>query len=54
MLFLYTQTDKEMVEQYSQNCKSLWDTVKAFEGLPGVHKGLVMGVLPMPEKERDP
>ncbi len=44
-LFLYTQTDKETVEEYSQKFKSLWDMVWAFGGLPGVYKGLVKGVL---------
>jgi hypothetical protein len=33
------------VEEYGQNFKSLWDTVKAFGGSPGVHKGLVEAVL---------
>jgi hypothetical protein len=37
-----------------QNFKSLWDTVKVFGGLLGVHKGLVKGVLTMPGKARDP
>ncbi len=53
-LFLCTQTDKETVEEYSQSFKSLWDTIKAFRGLPGVHKGLVKGVLAMPGKTKDP
>jgi hypothetical protein len=43
-LFLYTQTDKETVEEYSRNFKSLWDTVEAFGGSPGLHRGLVEGV----------
>jgi hypothetical protein len=54
MLFLYTQTDMETLEEYLQNFKSLWDTVEAFGGLPGVNKGLVKGVLTMPGKTRDP
>ncbi len=37
-----------------QKFKSLWDTVKVFRGSPGVHKGLVKGVLAMPGKTRDP
>jgi hypothetical protein len=53
-LFLYLQTDKETVEEYSQIFKSLSDSVKALRGLPGVHKGLVKGVLAMPGKTRDP
>jgi hypothetical protein len=52
-LFLYTQTDKETVEEYSRNFKSLWDTVEAFGGSPGLHRGLVEGVLRTPGKVRD-
>ena len=44
-LFLYTQSKKESVEEYVWNFKSLWDTVEAFGGLPGVHEGLVRGML---------
>ena len=44
-LFLYTQTDKETVEEYTQNFKSLWDTVEVFGGSPGLQKGLVEGLL---------
>ena len=40
-LFLYTQTDKESVEDYSRNLTSLWDTTKAFGASPGIHRGLV-------------
>ncbi len=29
-LFLLTQGDRESVEEYSRNFKSLWDTVEAF------------------------
>ena len=35
-LFLYTQTEKETVEEYTRNFKSLWDTVEAFGGSPGL------------------
>jgi hypothetical protein len=45
MLFLYTQADKESVNEYACNFKSLWDTVKAFGGSPGIHKGLVKEIL---------
>ena len=48
MLFLYTQGKKEMVEEYARNLMSLWDTVEAFGGLPGVHKGLVEGLIRTP------
>ena len=44
-LFLYTQTDKETVEEYTRNFKSLWDTVEVFGGSPGLQKGLVEGLL---------
>ena len=39
-LYIYTQGEKESVEEYGRNFKSLWDTVEAFGGSPGVHKGL--------------
>jgi hypothetical protein len=44
-LFLYTQSNKETVEEYGHNFRSLWDTVEAFDGSPGVHEGLVRGIL---------
>ena len=44
-LFLYTQSDKETVEEYGHNFRSLWDTVEVFGGSPGVHEGLVRGIL---------
>ncbi len=40
-LFLYTQSEKETVEDYARNFKSLWDTIEAFGGSPGIHRGLV-------------
>ena len=52
-LFLYTQTDKETVKEYSQNFKSLWDTVKAFGGSPGLQQGLVKGLLRAPGRVND-
>ena len=42
-LFLYTQTDKESVEDYSHNLTSLWETAEAFGASPGIHRGLVEG-----------
>ncbi len=48
MLFLYTQEEKEGVDQYEHNFRSLWDTVEAFGGLPGVHKGLMIVLLKNP------
>jgi hypothetical protein len=44
-LFLYTHNEKDTVEEYGRNFKSLWDTVKAFGGSPGVHKGLMDTIL---------
>ena len=40
-LFLHTQSEKELVEEYARNFRSLWDTVEAFGGSPGIHQGLV-------------
>jgi hypothetical protein len=53
-LFLHTQGKKEMVEEYARNLRSLWDTVEAFGGSPGVHKGLVEGLIRMPRRVADP
>jgi hypothetical protein len=36
-LLLYTQSNKEMVEEYGHNLKSFWDMVEAFRGTPGLH-----------------
>ena len=44
-LFLYTQADKESVEDYSCNLTSLWDTDEAFGVSPDIHRGLVEGWL---------
>ena len=44
-LFLYSQTEKESVEEYARNFRSLWDTVETFGGSPGVHQGLVVAEL---------
>jgi hypothetical protein len=47
-LFLYSQSNREMVEQYGQNSCALWDTVEAFGGSPGVHKGMIEALLKDP------
>jgi hypothetical protein len=47
-LFLFTQGEKDTVDKYGRNFQSLWDTVEAFGGSPGVHKGLVDGLLRQP------
>jgi hypothetical protein len=44
-LFLYTQGEKDTVEEFRCNFRSLWEMVEAFVGSPGVHKGLVDGLL---------
>jgi len=44
-LFLYSQSQKETVEDYTRNFRSLWDTVKAFGGLPGIQDRLVAAEL---------
>jgi hypothetical protein len=40
-LFAYTQLEKETVEEYARNFKSLWDRVKVFGGSPRIHPELV-------------
>ncbi len=53
-LFLYMQADRDSVDdEYTRNFKSLWDTVEAFRGLQGIHKGLVKGLLAAPGRVRD-
>jgi len=44
-LFLYAQGEKESVEEYGRNFRSLWGTVEAFGGSPGIHKGLMDALL---------
>ncbi len=44
-LFLYSQSEKETVEEYTRNFQSLWDTVKAFGGSLGIQDGLVAAEL---------
>ena len=41
MLFLYSQSENETVEEYTRNVRSLWDIVEAFGGSPGIQDGLV-------------
>ena len=53
-LFLYTQTEKESVDEYARNFKSIWDMIEAFRGSPGIHQGLVIGLLATPGRVRDP
>jgi hypothetical protein len=48
MLFLFTQGEKEIVDKYGRNFRSLWDTVEAFGGSPGINRGLVEGLLNEP------
>ncbi len=53
-LFLYTQGEKEIVDKYACNFKSLWDMVEAFRGSPGMQKGLIKGVLDTPRRVANP
>ena len=39
-LFLYTQTEKELAEDYSCNLTSLWGRSETFGASPGIHRGL--------------
>ena len=48
MLFLFMQGEKDTVDEYGRNFRSLWDMVEAFGGSPGIHKGLVDGLLKEP------
>jgi hypothetical protein len=45
MLFLWTQSEKESIDDYTKNFRSLWNTVEAFGGMPGIHEGLVKAEL---------
>jgi hypothetical protein len=53
-LFLFTQGEKDTVDKYGRNFRSLWDTVEAFGGSPGIHKGLVDGLLKEPGQVANP
>jgi hypothetical protein len=54
MLFLFTQGEKDTVDEYGRNFRSLWDTVEAFGGSLGIHKGLVDGLLKEPGQVTNP
>ncbi len=47
MLFLCTQSAKQTINDYERNFRSLWNTVEAFGGTLGIHKGLVAEKLMM-------
>jgi len=53
-LFLFTQAEKDTVDKYGRNFRSLWDTVEAFGGSPGIHRGLVEGLLNEPGRVANP
>ncbi len=53
MLFLYTQGEKDTMEEFGHNFQSLWEMVEAFGGFPGVHKGLVDGLLSNTTRVKD-
>jgi hypothetical protein len=44
-LFLYRQSEKNTVEEYGRNFRSLWETAEAFGGLPGIYKGIMESLL---------
>ncbi len=50
MLFLYTQNKKHTIKEYRRNFRSLWDTLKAFGGSPGLHKGMIDALMQNPAK----
>ena len=52
--FLYTQAEKESVDKYARNFKSLWDMVEAFRRSTGLHKGLVKGLFATPGRVTNP
>ena len=39
--FLYSQNDKESMEQYGRNFRAFWETVKVFGGSPEIHQGMI-------------
>ena len=49
-LFLYSQSNKETVEQYSWNFRMLWETVEAFRGSLGIHQGMIEAMLKDPTR----
>jgi hypothetical protein len=53
-LFLFTQGEKDTVNKYGRNFQSLWDTVEAFGVSPGIHRGLVEGLLNEPRQVANP
>ncbi len=53
MLFLFTQGEKDTVDEYRHNFQSFWDTVEAFGGSPEIHKGLVDRLLKEPGRVAD-
>ncbi len=44
-LFLYMQSEKDMVEEYGQNFCSLWESAEAFRGLMRIRKGMMESLL---------
>jgi hypothetical protein len=54
VLFLYTESEKEMVEEYGHKLKRFWDTIEAFEGTPGLHRGMMEALASNPKKVADP
>ena len=47
---MYSQSNKETVEQYGCNFRAFCDAVEAFLGSPGVHKGMIEAFLKDPRQ----
>jgi hypothetical protein len=43
-----------MVEEYGHKLKRFWDTIEAFEGTPGLHRGMMEALASNPKKVADP
>ncbi len=44
-LFLYMQSEKDTVEEYGQNFRSLWETAKTLGESLGIHEGMMESLL---------
>jgi hypothetical protein len=47
------QNEKHSLEEFGRYFPSLWDTVEALGGLPGVNKGMVDAILLDPKRVVD-
>ena len=53
-LFLYSQLEKKIVDEYEWNFKSFWDMVEAFRGFLGLHRSTVEAFMKDSTKFVDP